>query len=448
MPAAPPAPPPAAAPPAGVTIVGERPPAPPLPPTSEIHVSGMPTSATAPPAPKKGSARAEMRDALRKRAAEGDEPKPDRKPATPPSTTAPAATQPKPGEGGAEDSPPTPGEAATPETPPAGQAPAAAPDKKGAKPNPWKLLDAEKAARGKVEQEFQEYRSKVPRDVDVKALSERAQKAEEAAAKLADEIRFHNYEKSPEFQQQFQEPYVAAFRQAMSDLAEVTVTDPTTGQARKFTDDDLAQLSFMPLTQAKETATRLFPDFADDIMAARKEIRGLWDKRQRALEEWKGKGAERAKQAFEQQQKQRGELATAVKTDWEAVNTEMLADENHGQFFRPREGDQEWNTRLEKGFKLADDAFAANLLDPAMTPEQRKQAIRRYAAVRARAAGWGALRFENGKLQGRVKELEAELARYKETVPPTGGTSAGQTAPAGHVRASELMRQELRKRAV
>lgn len=440
MPAAPPAPPPAATPPAGVTIIGERPPAPPPAPTSEVHVSGMPASASPAPAPKKGSAREQMREALRKRAGETSTPASDKKPTPPASPTAPAAAQPKPGEGGAEDSPPTPGEGAAPEPPPAGQAPAAAPDKKGQKPNPWKLLDTEKAARAKVEQEFQEYRSKVPRDVDVKALSERAQKAEEAAAKLADEIRYHNYEKSPEFEREFHAPYVAAFRRAMDDLSEVTVADPTTGQARKLSEDDLAQLSFMPLTQAKETASRLFPDFADDIMAARKEIRGLWDKRQRALEEWKGKGAERAKQALEQQQKQRGELATAVKTDWEAVNTEMLADEKHGHFFRPREGDQEWNTRLEKGFKLADEAFAANLLDPAMTADQRKQAIRRYAAVRARAAGWGALRFENGKLQGRVKELEAELAKFKETVPPTGGTEAGQNAPAGHVSAREQMK--------
>lgn len=445
MPAAPPAPPPAAAPPAGVTIIGERPPAPPPPPTSEIHVSGMPASASPPPPPKKGSAREQMREALRQKA--GTEAEPTPKPAAPKKTDspAPAAVEPKPGEGGAEDSPPAPGQGAPAA---AGTPPAAAPDKKGAKPNPWKLLDAEKAARGKVEQEFQEYRSKVPRDVDVKALSERAQKAEEAAAKLADEIRYHNYEKSPEFQQQFQEPYVAAFRQAMSDLSEVTVQDPTTGQVRKFTDDDLAQLSFMPLTQAKETATRLFPDFADDIMAARKEIRGLWDKRQRALEEWKGKGAERAKQALEQQQRQRGELATAVKTDWEAFNAGMLANEQYGHLFRPREGDPEWNSRLEKGFKLADEAFAANLLDPDMKPEDRKKAVERYAAVRARAAGWSALRYENGKLQGRVKELEAELAKYKETVPPAGGTDAGQAAPAGHISAREVMRQELRKRAV
>jgi hypothetical protein len=380
-----------------------------------------------------------MHEGLRKQAEMTEPPKPK--------DSSPGTLAAKPGESeaasqpGPDDAPST--AAAAKPSPEAAAQPAA--DK--AKKNPWKLFEAEKQLRAKVEAEFQEYRSKVPHDVDVKALADRAEKAEKMANDLASEIRYHNYEKSPEFQKDFQQPYEAAFRRAMADLGQITVTDAQTGQTRTFTDDDLVQVAFMNLAQARDVTNRLFPDYADDIMTARKEIRGLWDRRQAALEEWKGKSGDRAKQATEQFQKFRSELSGQVRTAWEKANADLMAHETRGEYFKPREGDAEWNERLEKGYKLADEAFAVNLLDRNMTAEQRAAAVKRYAAVRARAAGWGPLRHANEKLQARVTELEKELKSYKDTTPPAGGSDAGTARTPGEGTAHDRIFGELRRRA-
>jgi uncharacterized protein (DUF2132 family) len=363
-----------------------------------------------------------------------------------PSTAAQSSAQPAEPQSAAPDGASPEGEGSPPTDPssqqPTGTAPA--PDKK--KANPWKLLDAEKAARAKVEAEYQEFRAKIPQAAEVETLSKRASEAEALAKQLADEIRYHNYEASPEFKEKFHAPYEAAFRRAMSDLSEVAITDPQTNQPRPFTGDDLAQLAFMSFTEAKAAALRLMPDFAEDVMQARKEIRTLWDQRQTALKEWKDKGSTRQQQLADQYKKANETLSTEVRTVWEKSNSEITSHPTRGEYFKPREGDTEWNARLENGFKLADETMAVNLKDPKLSPQARAEAIKKYAIVRARAAGWGPLRYQNETLRSQVAELKKELDQYKGSTPSAGGTT---TTPGRFVPSSarERIHAELAKRA-
>ena len=419
-------------------------PRPPPAPTRAIPLSELPTGGPPGPPPRPGSARERMHQAMEKKA------KPLGSAETPPTPVAGATTPPP--EGASAQAAPKPGEgaeAAPPAPTPAGEKPAGTPPEPGKKekPNPWKLYDAEKVAHAKTAKEFQDYRGAQPRQGEVESLSKRAEQAENLVKALSDEIRYHAYEKSPEFQKEFQAPYEAAFRRAMEDLAEITVTDPNTNQVRKLTGDDLAQLSFMTLAQAKEAATRLFPDYVDDIMAARKEIRTLWDKRQGALKEWKEKGSQREQESLSQRQKAHGELSTQVKTAWDKANEEALADETLGAYFKPRDRDQDWNTRLEAGYKLTKEAFAINLLDERLTPDQRREAVRHYAAVFNRSAGWAALRFDNDRLRQENTELQKELKGYKDTTPPAGGSEASSGIPPVGGKASERIKAGLRKYA-
>ena len=62
-----------------------------------------------------------------------------------------------------------------------------------------------------------------------------------------------------------------------------------------------------------------------------------------------------------------------------------------------------------------------------LSPEEREKIVKRHAAVRARAAGWGALRYENESLKGKVAELEKALSEYKATEPGSAGGSRSQT---------------------
>lgn len=453
---APAAPPAAPAKPAGVTIVESAPPKPPPAPTTSINVSQMPTQGdpTSTP-PKRGSAMQRMTEALRAKATPKDSAAETASPAQKSPVTTPTKSQATPttDEGAPAEIAPSsvseaeaePGEQTAP---PQATDPNAKPIQ-GDKPkaSPWKLVDQYKSQNAALQKEIADLRSQITPETDRKSLQERIEKAEKSYKELADEIRYVNYEKSPEFADQFHKPYEAAFRRALEDLSEVAVKDEATGVDRRLSGDDLAQIAFMSFAQAKEVTNRLFPDFANDIMSARKDIRQAWEKRQTALKEWREKGSEREQQAIEQYQRTRQEVEAQIRQTWEKANAEVAANEHHGIYFKPVEGDEEWNKRLAKGFELVDASYAENPANPQLTPEQRAQVVRRHAAVRARAAGWGALRYRNQKLNERIAELEKELSAFKSTTPATTGTeSAPDEAPTSG-RAMDRLAESLRKLA-
>jgi hypothetical protein len=217
----------------------------------------------------------------------------------------------------------------------------------------------------------------------------------------------------------------------MSELSEITITDPSTQTARAVTANDLMELVNMPLGKARELADTIFGSFADDVMGHRKEIRTLFDQQAQALEEAKTKGAEREQLRKEQYQKMYGTVSNQVKEAWDKINATILEDPKNGEYFKQREGDEDWNSGLKKGFELADRAFSENPMDPRLTPEQRSEIIKRHAAVRNRAAGWGPLKKEVVKLRKQLTEMESELKVYKTSTPAAGGTVPAQDKPTG-----------------
>ena len=70
------------------------------------------------------------------------------------------------------------------------------------------------------------FRAGVVPEQERTALTARVEKAEARAKELEDHIRYVDYEKSTEFKEKFDAPYVASWERAMSELSEITVTDP------------------------------------------------------------------------------------------------------------------------------------------------------------------------------------------------------------------------------
>lgn len=323
-------------------------------------------------------------------------------------------------------------------------------DPKGKKANPWKLYDAEKKARATAEQEVQRLKTSVVPEQERTAIMERVTKAEARAKELEDHIRFVSYEKSTEFKDQYQAPYEAAWQRATKELSEIAITDPISNQQRAVTSQDILELVNMPLGKAREVADEVFGKFADDAMAHRKEIRGLFEKQNQALDDAKKNGGERERQRKEQSQKQSGEVSTFVQSAWKEANDSFLADPVNGEYFKPKEikeGEQptpdekEWNDALERGYKLVDEAWKANATAPGLTPEQRKEIIKKNAAVRHRAAAFGPLKRENARMKKSMAALEKELSQYSESTPRAGGREAG-----GTVRTESNARQSFSNR--
>lgn len=335
--------------------------------------------------------------------------------------------------------------AETPRTGDEAAAPAAKPSKKL---SPWRLVDQYKERVKALETELAASKTASPKPGEPdKAFTERLTAAEKRAAELEDEIRFVNYQKSGEFQEQYQRPYEAAWSRAVKDLNEISVTDAA-GNARAATAEDMLTLVNLPLGKAREVADSMFGAFANDAMAHRKAIKELFDKQQEALSGARAKAAEWEKTRAAEAEKARTDIDRQVGETWTKANADAVTDAKYGKYFVPRESDPEWNQRLAKGFELVDKAFAdANPRDPRLSPEQRRSVIERHAAIRNRAAAFGPLRFENERLTARVGELEKELAEYKKTEPAQGGGGSKPPAQNGATDPMDRFREALRKRA-
>lgn len=422
--------PPASAP-GSVNLVEGAPPKPPPAPTTMIRVSEM-TPPPVDPGPKteikKGSALDRLNDTLRKKAGSVETPAPEPKStpakakASPPETPAQTA----PAKEAGQDLTPEPASAETPQVP---GAPATDPKKE--KANPWKMVDEWKGRAAKLEKDFVELKKQIVPEQERKSMETRIQQAEAKVKQYEEEIRYVNFQKHPDYIKNFQQPYEQAWKAATAELSEISIRDPQTQEPRAATAQDLLELVSLPLGKAREIADQVFGCFADDVMGHRKEIKALFERKQNAEKEAREGASLHQQQQNEQAQRQATEISTHIKETWEKTSAAALEDPKYGSEFKPREGDQEWNQRLGKGFQLVDQAYSENPTDPRLTPEQRAAAIKRHVAVRNRAASWGAIKFERDTLKARVEQLEKDLAAYKDTEPPAGGTAPGGNVDPG-----------------
>lgn len=411
----------------------------------EIHVVPQPVTPAA--APKPGSAKDRMFAALRAKGSSGSlgapaqvatAPVAPAVPPNPPPTAAPAEpveeAEPVPeaeaADLGDDTSEPSATAAPTPKpTSATPSEPSATPADGKPKVSPWKLVDEYKDRVRKSEQEVLELKKLVPNEAarkqelaELENIRKRNEELEKAIARV-------DFTKSKEFQEKVEKPYTEAWQQAAQEIAEITVVDDM-GNERAATTDDLMRLCNLPLGQARAEAKEKFGEFADDVMAHRKAITDLYQARQRAIKEQSALTAEQQKEHEAKVMKLRTEITNEVTTSWQHYNDLIAKDKNHGKYFAPDPADQVGSEKLTKGYALVDKAFAMNPLDPRLTPDQRKEAVRLQAAVRNRAAAYGRLTHLVSAKDARIAALEAKLKQYESSEPEVAGSTAPPT-PAG-----------------
>lgn len=300
------------------------------------------------------------------------------------------------------------------------------------KVSPWKLLDQFKGrltAAEKENIELKERLAKVPDIAKLEGIDKRNKELEE-------EIRYTNYAKSQEFQERYQKPYEEAWTKAVSDLGELEVLAEDGSVARKATASDLISLARMPLGEARKLANQMFGDSASDVMMHRQKIRDLSDAQNKALEDARKSGSERETQWIEKSKAIQSELSTL----WQKFNTE---DASKHDFLKPKEGDDEWNTRLDKAKAIVDGSFAHNPADPNLTPEQRAEVVRKRVIVRNRAIAFSPLKLEIKRLKAQLAERDTKLKQFEDSA-PTGGSAGGKNGkPAPASTPMERARQRL-----
>ena len=419
------------------------------PPASTLTQSALPPStgeiklgSSGSSAPKPTPARDQMRERMRSKF--GDKPvaKPETLPAKP--AEEPPKTETKP-----QDAKPTEITKPVSDTKDASASDAnkpVAPEVKGDEKNtPWKLVKRYKEELTQAHTEILELKKQVVPEHERTSMSERLTKAEQRAKELDEEIRHVNYTKSSEFREKYEQPFQRAVGSAIKELNGMSFQDDK-GVARQFDVNVLMELVNMSLPQARSLSNSLFGDLANDVMTHRNRIRENLDEQASAIETAKKTGAERDIQRQEQMKAFFNEVGSKAKEWWEGFNSEVAKHPEHGEFVKPKEGNEEWNTALEKGFEMAKRAFSVNVNAPNITPEQRKEAVKLQSALYNKAAAYGPMRLEIKSLRKALSERETELGKYKSTTPAAGG-QVPQNTPTAPSNSKEAMFARLRSRA-
>lgn len=274
--------------------------------------------------------------------------------------------------------------------------------------------------------------SKVKDDPEKKTLSERLEAREKRLAELEQELRYSAYERSEEYKDKYEQPFLNAYTAARSKIASLKVRDGRTvdhdgnvvseGTWRQGTPEDFDTLMRISDDEtAADYAEKVFGNKASIALFHRERAQELNRQRLTAIDDYRKKGSEREKTTLEQQKEQQTKLQETINKVWETEN--KTAQEKYPQWFKPEEGDEKGNTLLENGFRLADLAFSGN----GKLPPQEMAKL--HSAIRNKAGGFDRLAYKLSLATKELKDLKAKLAEYEQSE-PTGGVARKQKAAA------------------
>ncbi len=304
-----------------------------------------------------------------------------------------------------------------PETEKAEEIPGDKPGKPVPAPELRKAYTELKAKHAALQAEHEKIKTaKPPEDPEKKGLAEKYEFANKRLKEIEDELRLSAYERSQEFKEKWQQPFIDAYQFGRERTAQFRVQDAE-GNVRQATPEDFDYI--MRITDdesAAQVADQMFGGAkAAVILNMRNEVHRLMHLRGKALEEAQKLGGEREKIRTESEKKQKAVLSET----WNRLNSE--AAEKYPDWFKEKEGDDKGNELLRKGYELVDKAFLNS------TDIPPNELVGLHSAIRNRAAAFGRLAHTNRTLTARVSELEKELESYKDSEPKgADGAPKGQ----------------------
>lgn len=276
---------------------------------------------------------------------------------------------------------------------------------------------------------------------EFKKLKETHEAKEKRLAELEDEIRFTNYERSTEYKEKYEAPFIDAYAAGRERASKLKVleqrdeADEITQAARAGTPADFDTI--MRITDdndAGELAAKLFGHNAPYVMFHREEVNKLNGVRVKALEQFRKDGSVREAQRTEAMTKAQKENVAA----FEAAVKDGV--EKYGKWFKPVEGDKKSAEILERGFQFADIVFGKEVKGPDGQPIKPSTAM--AAAIRNKAGGFDHAVYLLNQERATVKELRAKLKEYEASEPGPGN---GATKPAKTKTTADIVEEGLRK---
>ena len=292
-----------------------------------------------------------------------------------------------------------------------------------AKPNELRNYARKMAGRAQqAEQSISQLRAEInqlkanpQQSVDTKALTEELASAKKRLEYAEGELKVKNYEAHPEYKERYLTPYQNALKNAENEVKELLVTvpnpnDPENPTERPATNADFDEVYSLPLGQAAKLAKAKFGDSAPIVIQHVKAIKDASRAAIMAVQEHRAKSAEHEQQTVAQQK--------LIEEGRNRMFTEAIQglSHKHPDLFDAKDGDNEWNTALEKGRNMGDLAFGDR---SQLTPAQ--SAIL-DAHVYSRISSYPAVLQWARSSDAKVKALEKENAELR-------GSSPGKPSP-------------------
>lgn len=238
----------------------------------------------------------------------------------------------------------------------------------------------------------------------IKSLAERVEaerkRAEEAESKLA----FTDYSQSNEFVQQYKKPYEAAITKAYQGLGQIP-----TQEGKNLTDREIQALLMSGEVEAYRTIDSIFePAYAKFATRLVQEVYTKNQEMANKLDDHK----QRAGEIHKQQTEQRKVAEARYKSVFDQATQKIR--ESDPELYDLDTNDSERSKLIEDGYRFVDAAF-----NPPTNLTLDQVAIIR-AKMRHQAAILPDVRFRLNKANARIKELEAELAKFSRSTPGRG----------------------------
>ena len=290
------------------------------------------------------------------------------------------------------------------------------------------------------------------RDAELKALKENSntpahdpekETLRQKIKEYEDEIKYVNYQKSPDFLNNYQKPYEDTVKKAIREATELFVTTAE-GQERPLSKEEFWSVVSAPsLQHAKTALNRLFPNDAlsqNIIMQKRSQI---WEKHE-AIEnaklDYQQNGAAREKERAErelaakrQSEEQRSAMDKTRISKWNEAREAVKSHPSMKEFLTPDENDAKAKEMITKGSRLADMAFGARnengeIIDETGAPVGLEKTAEIDAVIHGKAAAFNHLAYKYRSLAAKLADAEKKLAGYTATAPGAGEAQGGAKA--------------------
>lgn len=302
--------------------------------------------------------------------------------------------------------------------------PAATPPEKMA---PKQLRDAYEALKAKhaaLETERNQMAAKLAEppkeDPEKKSLAERLTAREKRLAEIEDELKFSAFERSQEYKDRYEKPFVDAYllgRAKTAALSVATEEGKRAGTAEDF--DTLMKIA--DDEEAAEWAAQTFGAKAPMVLFHRERVQELNQARNQAVQDYRKNGSEREKAKQQQLEDFRKNFTAAVE------QRRKESAEKYPHFFKPDPNDPKSQEYLDRGQALVDRVIANGAPvkdgDTQMNPAELADAV---AAIRNKAAAFDRVAHDLFAARKTIKDLQAKLDGFQQSVPGPGqGGKAG-----------------------